>query len=1045
MGSEFDRSQDAPGVQVFEIPSQPDAQTTGADLPGLQGIFRRGPTDEAYVVHSWEEFKRWYGSYHEGNLGPIVMRHFFDQRENSKGASQTVVSRVTGTGAVAGSLTFADSAGVSTLKFNASSVGKWCNDADATTERYVFTTAAPVASGVAISEMAIAEGDAFGYIEIGDYCVITDGTNELWVYVKVVNPASTPPTIEFKEVTPTVSIATGSEIKCATAHLASTTSSAAVYHNETQLSVDSGRNFKKGMRVLLEDGTQDKITSVLLTRVTGDTLIFDPIQLTHSADMAPTVTSVDAKFLTDTELIPFAGVTHNISDQVVSFIGGKGTGQTARAVATFTDATGRVELDANLEEDLDVTSEFTIGSAAKYVEVTAGLATTGDGNGVQANAVFQIVVNAYTDGAEAVAIGGQSYTAAVFGGAGTIEADRNALLALINADEAPGQPLDGVTVSTAQGTDSILITSVSWDKAVGDAVTLVVTDAAVNETSFNYTTATSPGTLGAVNPGTTPTEIFCTQLNAFEALGTTCGLESAVYTIGGSDYVATAFDRLTGKVTFAAGLATKITSAISFTIKDWTFTGFVDTCTNNSFISTTLLPANNYGEILLLAGRTLEITAGTGIGYTGTITVFDETTGTVTLDTDWDDIPDGTSIIKITAVTNVPFNLATGVNVVSQEFHILVYDLDEKIDQISYLSMESTSENYIETRLAGSANETVLVEAEDLSSATYTTDPIGAIPAPISRTKFTGGVEGSVPTNDQMIGTTGTTKTGLYLFDEHQVDYVACPGYYDKDFVDRATTYFEARNDIIFITAPPETAVTPLEATNYRNLTLNNKSASQVAMYWPWLYIRDPESENANSRVLVPPEGAFMGMWSRVSEVRDISKAPANEHLNGVVALPYNVTEGSSEAGMLNNASVNVIFYRPEDGKTVVFGARTLDKNPGKRRIISCRRLFNYVKRRLYTINRPFSFEPNTLSKAKQIVMTNEMFFRGLRERGMLDEIEDTVPFTVVSDMTNNTLSALRGGLRNVSVLFEPVVPLERLRFDVGINSENNSVGVGES
>ncbi len=1034
MGTEFGNAADAPGVQVSERPSQPAAQTLGLELSGMVGIFRRGPTDESWVPGNWEEFKRMYGGYHEGNHGPVLADHFFKQRKNNVGASQLAIGRAVGTDALTGSTMLVDSSGVDTLKLDASSAGKWSLDAEVTTERYIFTTVTALVISVPISSIEIVEADAFNYIEIGDLVHITDGTNTEKAFVAAVDNLAS--TITVKEFTPAASIAGGSDIKCNTAHRATTTTTAETRHNATEMLVESGRNFKSGMRILLEDSVgSGHVDNGLVYRVSGNKIYFDPavpLSLTEVGSITGYVTGLTADTFGSDDLAAFdgTGLGDNLVGQSVAWTGGAGGGP--YVIDTFTKATGAVKFTTNITEDVDAGESFTIAG----VELTGE--TTGAGvAGVQAFGTIQIILNPTGEG-DVLTINGTDFTEGVEWNAGI---DIAATLAVIFAAMSGNCP--GIAVTTDL-IDTLTFTCDTYGTA-GNAMTLVENDNAGD----NFTLS------GAVFTGGVAATLVDIGLAGFDAA---CGIVSGTY----SNETITGFVPGTGTVevddsTTALNVAGTTVYQIDFDFNSWVG---VTSCAHNTFIDVSLLPA-------LYDGETLDLTNGgaddlvlmlTGVGagttnsfknslsnVTAEITGFDELTGTITFDGEWDDVPiPGVAItFSIALVPNIPYAVDAGTYIVSQEFYLITYDLSEQVDIVTFLSMEPTSDDYIGVRLAGSGNETYLVEAVDQSSATYITNPIYAIPAPVSKQPFTGGVEGVAPTDAQMIGSSGANKTGMYLFNAYKIDYFCIPGYYSKTVVDAAREYCEpdtGKGDCIFITAVPESTVSALDAKTHRNTTLNYMSTSFITMLNTWYYIKDPESSLVTARTLIPPEAGFMGMWSRIAESETIAKPPANEEIFGLVGVAYNIGEGTSDAGLLNAAGVNVIFWRQSDGKYIVYGAKTLDKNPGKRQFNSCRRIFNYVVRNLYIENQEFIYGISSPVIGVKILMKNNSFFTRMQRDGLLDELGGGQPFTVVSDMTNNTLAGLRAGKRVVSVLFEPAVPLEQLAFNVGITSENVTV-----
>jgi hypothetical protein len=1047
MSTEF--SQDAPGISVTEIPSQPAPEAIGLDMAGIVGQFRRGPTDESLVATDWADFTRKYGGFYNGNYGPLASYFFFKQRYGSVGANQLAISRVVGTGATAGTVNLADSVGIDTLQMDASSVGAWANDAEITTTRYEFTIASAIPTGVPLSEIDINEADAFSYIEVGDYVHFVDKDDSTKVEKAFVREVDTDnKLVKFKEFTPTNTIQADSYIRASTSHRAiSTLITTTLRNHATELEVESAKNFKKGMRILIDDSYSTgsgNIGTGLIYRVSGNKIFFDttdPLSLIQEGNFSGYITALVADFVSSNDLVAFdnANLTNDIATGGLTFefTSGDASGDTY-TIDAFTESSGKVDFTTNITKDADPTDSFEIaGVTLSGTTTSAGVA------GVQATGQIKVVDSTW-GGGETITVGDATYTEGVDFTAGVDnETTRDSILSAITSSLPTGYTA-GDFVAGDDTVDFWIDITYPLYGTAGNAEVLTTT-ALVGDLVL-----TGTGTL----TGGIAATIVDTDLGGFDAAS---GIGSGTY----SGETITGFDGTDTITIDDATTAISVGSAASYSVT-FTFTSWngITSCAHNTFTDTSLTPANNDGETLNLVGLVVTLDPGASGTFedaltatTATITNFDETTGTVTFDGAWDDVPTPgpAEAYSIANVPNVPFTVTAGANVVSQEFNLIAYDRSEKIDEIWYLSLEPTNSDYIESRVSDTnkANESVLLEATDLSSATASSTPTGpveALPAPISRTSLSGGSDGAAPTDTQVIGSGGTNKTGIYLFDDKQISYFAIPGYYNKTIVDAADDYLSedntGRGDSIFVTCVPETTTSALKAKEYRNVTLNYKSSSFTTMLGMWIYSKDPESDLINERVLLPPEGHYMGMWTRVVEQYKESqaKAPANEEVFEIVDVAYNVPEQSNDAGLLNNAGINVIFWRQSSGQFIAYGARTLDRNPGKRQFNSVRNLLNWTIRELYRRNEHFPYQVQSPAIANQIVMTNNKLFEEMQKDGMLDTLTVDNPYNVVSNSTNNTTADLRAGKRKVQVLFEPAVPIEQLGFEIGITTESVTV-----
>ncbi|WP_165774403.1 phage tail sheath family protein [Herbaspirillum robiniae] len=118
--------------------------------------------------------------------------------------------------------------------------------------------------------------------------------------------------------------------------------------------------------------------------------------------------------------------------------------------------------------------------------------------------------------------------------------------------------------------------------------------------------------------------------------------------------------------------------------------------------------------------------------------------------------------------------------------------------------------------------------------------------------------------------------------------------------------------------------------------------------------------------IAVSPGPAVAAAYCRTDRERGVWKAPANIVIND--AEPYSIIP-EKDHGKWNEKGVNII--RKMNGKTVIFGARTLAVDSEQWRYVSVRRLFNKIQRDIGELMRHFADAPNTQdtwTRAKSIV-----------------------------------------------------------------------------
>ena len=122
----------------------------------------------------------------------------------------------------------------------------------------------------------------------------------------------------------------------------------------------------------------------------------------------------------------------------------------------------------------------------------------------------------------------------------------------------------------------------------------------------------------------------------------------------------------------------------------------------------------------------------------------------------------------------------------------------------------------------------------------------------------------------------------------------------------------------------------------------------------------------------MPPGGHVLGVYARTDTERGVFKAPANEIVRGVLALEYDINDGTQD--VLNPQGVNVIRSFPGRGIRV-WGARTLTSN-ALWKYVSVRRLFIFLERSIYEGTQWVVFEPNDDRLWARVIDTIRLFLR---------------------------------------------------------------------
>lgn len=398
---------------------------------------------------------------------------------------------------------------------------------------------------------------------------------------------------------------------------------------------------------------------------------------------------------------------------------------------------------------------------------------------------------------------------------------------------------------------------------------------------------------------------------------------------------------------------------------------------------------------------------------------------------------DGVNPVQTAIITSVSGNtvgFAAGLTVnAGAIFSTLEFDLRIEngidVEVIPFLSIESTSPDFIEKRVAGDGNESKLVEMTELVY-TAPTNKLLNQPLPVVDQSLSGGNDGAAPTDNDYIGD-ASPKTGLNLFDTtRSVNMISTPGITSVAVTANGMNYAEERGDLVYIAETPLVDDEPLEALQYRNNDLNIDT-SYGALYYPWLKVVDPFSSNADARRVIPPCGHVQGAWADIAAREGVWVSPANMQVRGALGLTHSTSDG--EQDLLNPDGINCI--REEIGRGIrIMGGRTLAQDKDGRHYISVRRLLNFIKGSIKVGNRFAIFRPNQPSLWRTITAINSEFLKGIWQKGGLFPDNDVnKAFFVKCDKETNPQSEIDAGRVNTVIGINPPIPAEFVVFKIGL------------
>lgn len=220
---------------------------------------------------------------------------------------------------------------------------------------------------------------------------------------------------------------------------------------------------------------------------------------------------------------------------------------------------------------------------------------------------------------------------------------------------------------------------------------------------------------------------------------------------------------------------------------------------------------------------------------------------------------------------------------------------------------------------------------------------------------------------------------------------------------------------------PPN--LNPTEAKQWRQDVTGFDSA-YAALYYPWVEVNDLATDKPK---MIPPSGYIAGVWARTDNTRGVHKAPANEVVQGVTGLAYNVTRG--EQDILNPIGVNCVRSFPGRGIRI-WGARTLSSN-ALWRYVPVRRLFNMIETTIEGGTQWAVFEPNEPRLWAMIRRDVSAFLVTQWSAGALYGGSPSEAFYVKCDAETNPVESRELGRLIVEIGIAPVKPAEFVIFRV--------------
>lgn len=390
--------------------------------------------------------------------------------------------------------------------------------------------------------------------------------------------------------------------------------------------------------------------------------------------------------------------------------------------------------------------------------------------------------------------------------------------------------------------------------------------------------------------------------------------------------------------------------------------------------------------------------------------------GTTTF-VDTGSIPPDTTKKPITSPANLP--------PLDPRFTVSVYDLntsvDNPVEQFVCTLTPYTDSSGIECELEERINP-----YSQYIQVTNNTLALTSVPdiTTVAKMQLAGGNSGTAPTEFDVAAAYDVfSNKQLY-----QINTLINGGHATPTVQKAMDALAVKRWDTVAMLDVPSAKQTFQAAVNYRKLELNLNS-SYSALFCPDVL----EADTINGKQqYVPFSGWAAALCARTDRVANPSFSIAGLNRGLVDVLKTRYTYDDGQATELFKARVN--YTRTFVGQGIaLWEQQTLQAQDSALQWLSVRRIVNVMKTAMYQFLLYSLQEPNDDFTGRQIVGACTQYLQSIKDaRGISD-------FTVVSDASNNSAAMFNSGVRRVTVIIIPVIPIHEIQLQMVISKQGVS------
>ena len=368
-----------------------------------------------------------------------------------------------------------------------------------------------------------------------------------------------------------------------------------------------------------------------------------------------------------------------------------------------------------------------------------------------------------------------------------------------------------------------------------------------------------------------------------------------------------------------------------------------------------------------------------------------------------------------------PADLPTPINTFTVEVYNTSQSTSYPVESFQCSLTDYTNSSGMETELEQAINP-----FSQYIQVTSNVPSLTTVPAveSVAQTLFAGGDSGALPTTFQ-VAAAWSTFANKQLY---SVNILLNSGHSDPTTQLAMDTLAQGRGDCVCLLDIPSASQAFQQAINYRNLQLNLNSTYSA------IFTSDAlEADTINGKQqYVPFSGLAASLCALTDRVANPSYSIAGLNRGIVNILGTRETYDQGEMDSLFQAQIN--YTQTFIGQGIaLWEQQTLSAEFSALSWLSVRRIINVIKVALYQYLLYALQEPNDDFLGRQIVASCSNYLQSIQNARGINS------FTVVSDTSNNTAQDFNSGVRNVTVIIVPVIPVHIINLQVVVSQQGVS------